>query len=123
MSEERSLSQAFLLLQQTPLLALQLLDARALDLRFALAVRHRLRMRLPGLLPGRTARCSHSSRVCDADAPRVVRRVEAGHHASQVPRQAIQAGRDRARGHRPEVRDLGLGLLEIRALALAQLAA
>ena len=80
---------ALALLQQPPLLAFQLLDARALDPGFALRLCHGLGMGLPSLLPRGQRGLAALQCLCSAKLL-AVRRVEPGHHGRKFLRQRLE---------------------------------
>ena len=119
--ERRTLGLLPLLLrQEAALLIFDLLDSRALDLGLALRMRHRLRMPVPGDLPfGERAFPMHQ-RFRGAALVRV-RRVETRQHLLQLGAQRLELHAvpfDHAR----QFLNLGLRLLQVRGLALPQLA-
>ena len=108
------------LLQQTMLLAVELLDARALDLRFALARRNRTRMRVRCRLPG-GERMLAALEIRRRRALLAVRGVQSRDHRGELAGKRLELTAITL-NHAGELMDLSLRLLRIRALAKLQLA-
>src|ERR1700678_3235504 len=102
------------------LLAFELLDARPLDLRLALAGRDRPRMRIGRHLPG-GERLLAALEPCRRRALLDVRRVQARDHGGELAGERLELTTV-ALDHAGELLHLSLRLLRIRALPLLQLA-